>query len=96
MRNHGVKNIIFNSSATVYGDEYDTPDGTSVRDYIHIVDLAISHSAIVHRKKQRKSLAGQQNTALKIYVQIPGDVRARIQTDTTINHRMKHHIIFNT
>ena len=24
----------------VYGDDYDTPDGTGVRDYIHVVDLA--------------------------------------------------------
>lgn len=27
----------------VFGDEYDTPDGTGVRDYIHVVDLAIGH-----------------------------------------------------
>jgi len=24
----------------VFGDDYDTPDGTGVRDYIHVVDLA--------------------------------------------------------
>jgi len=28
---------------SVYGDDYDTPDGTGVRDYIHIVDLANAH-----------------------------------------------------
>lgn len=28
---------------SVYGDDYDTPDGTGVRDYIHVVDLAIGH-----------------------------------------------------
>ena len=28
---------------TVYGDDYDTPDGTGVRDYIHVVDLAKGH-----------------------------------------------------
>ena len=28
---------------TVYGDDYDTPDGTGVRDYIHVVDLARAH-----------------------------------------------------
>ncbi len=28
---------------TVFGDDYDTPDGTCVRDYIHIVDLAQAH-----------------------------------------------------
>ena len=28
---------------SVYGDDYDTPDGTGVRDYIHVVDLAKGH-----------------------------------------------------
>ena len=28
---------------SVYGDDYDTPDGTCIRDYIHIVDLARAH-----------------------------------------------------
>ena len=27
----------------IFGDDYDTPDGTGVRDYIHVVDLAIGH-----------------------------------------------------
>ena len=27
----------------VWGDDYDTPDGTGVRDYIHVVDLALGH-----------------------------------------------------
>ncbi len=29
----------------VFGDDYDTPDGTGVRDYIHVVDLALGHVA---------------------------------------------------
>jgi len=28
---------------TIYGDKYNTPDGTGVRDYIHIMDLARAH-----------------------------------------------------
>ena len=28
---------------TVYGDDYDTPDGTCLRDYLHVVDLAKGH-----------------------------------------------------
>lgn len=28
---------------SIYGDDYDTPDGTGVRDYIHVVDLARGH-----------------------------------------------------
>ena len=32
---------------SVYGNDYDTPDGTGVRDYIHVVDLAKGHVAAV-------------------------------------------------
>ena len=28
---------------TIFGDDYDTPDGTCIRDYIHVVDLAKAH-----------------------------------------------------
>ena len=28
---------------TVFGNDYDTPDGTGVRDYIHVMDLAMGH-----------------------------------------------------
>ena len=28
---------------SVFGDDYNTPDGTCIRDYIHVVDLAIAH-----------------------------------------------------
>ncbi len=28
---------------TVFGDDYDTPDGTCIRDYIHVQDLALAH-----------------------------------------------------
>jgi len=30
-------------SVAIYGDDYDTPDGTCIRDYIHIADLAQAH-----------------------------------------------------
>ena len=33
---------------SVFGDDYDTPDGTGVRDYIHVVDLALGHLAALH------------------------------------------------
>ena len=32
---------------TIYGDDYDTPDGTGVRDYLHVQDLALAHVAAV-------------------------------------------------
>ena len=33
----------------VFGNDYDTPDGTGVRDYIHVVDLALGHVAAIER-----------------------------------------------
>ncbi len=33
----------------VFGDDYDTPDGTGVRDYIHVVDLAKGHVAAIEK-----------------------------------------------
>ena len=32
---------------SVFGDDYDTPDGTGIRDYIHVVDLAKGHAAAI-------------------------------------------------
>ncbi len=34
---------------TVFGTDYDTKDGTAIRDYIHVVDLAAAHVAAVRR-----------------------------------------------
>jgi UDP-glucose 4-epimerase len=33
----------------VFGDDYDTPDGTPVRDYLHVVDLAKAHVLAIKR-----------------------------------------------
>ena len=38
----------------VFGDDYDTPDGTGVRDYIHVVDLARGHVAAINYMQQHK------------------------------------------
>ena len=43
----------------VFGDDYDTPDGTGVRDYIHVVDLACGHVKAIDKIKQ--------NPGIKIY-----------------------------
>ncbi|GAB3542686.1 UDP-glucose 4-epimerase GalE [Pontibacter brevis] len=34
---------------TVFGNDYDTPDGTNIRDYVHVVDLAKAHVVAVER-----------------------------------------------
>ncbi len=43
----------------VFGNDYDTPDGTGVRDYIHVVDLAVGHVKAIDKIKE--------NPGVKIY-----------------------------
>ena len=33
----------------IFGNDYDTPDGTAIRDYIHVVDLAIAHTKAIDK-----------------------------------------------
>ena len=40
----------------VFGDDYDTPDGTGVRDYIHVVDLALGHIKAVEKIADSKGV----------------------------------------
>jgi UDP-glucose 4-epimerase len=40
---------------TVFGNDYDTPDGTNIRDYIHVVDLAKAHVKAVARLIEKKA-----------------------------------------
>ena len=41
----------------VFGSDYDTPDGTGVRDYIHVVDLACAHVASLQAIQRKQGLA---------------------------------------
>lgn len=42
-------------SLNVFGGDYNTPDGTAIRDYIHVVDLAKAHIAALDRMIGKKS-----------------------------------------
>jgi UDP-glucose 4-epimerase len=62
-------------SITIFGNDYDTPDGTCIRDYIHVVDIAKAHIAAVERllnKKSKKKFeifnlgTGHGNTVLEV------------------------------
>ncbi len=51
---HNLFPIVFDKllageTPRINGDDYDTPDGTCVRDYVHVADLAISHVAAAQR-----------------------------------------------
>lgn len=41
----------------VFGNDYDTHDGTGVRDYIHVVDLAIGHVRAVEKLKEKTGVS---------------------------------------
>ena len=41
---------------SVFGDDYPTPDGTCIRDYIHVVDLAKAHVIALQRLLNRQNL----------------------------------------
>jgi len=40
----------------VFGNDYDTPDGTCIRDYLHVVDLARAHVIAVKRLIEKKNI----------------------------------------
>ncbi|MFA0568299.1 UDP-glucose 4-epimerase GalE [Vibrio gallaecicus] len=56
----------------VFGDDYPTPDGTGVRDYIHVVDLADGHLAALNKVGSQQGLhifnlgTGQGNSVLEM------------------------------
>ena len=41
----------------VFGNDYDTPDGTGVRDYIHVVDLAVGHVKAIEKLKAKEGVS---------------------------------------
>ncbi|MBQ2654875.1 MAG: UDP-glucose 4-epimerase GalE, partial [Methanobrevibacter sp.] len=56
----------------VYGDDYDTPDGTGMRDYIHVVDLVKGHIAAIEKMKPGVSIynlgTGKATSVLEMIV----------------------------
>ena len=55
----------------IFGDDYDTPDGTCLRDYIHVTDLAVAHllaldalrSGALARRPTTSATAGRRRSA---------------------------------
>ncbi|UKM64974.1 UDP-glucose 4-epimerase GalE [Flavobacteriaceae bacterium GSB9] len=45
---------------SVFGDDYPTPDGTCIRDYIHVVDLAKAHVVALQRLLENKNKANYE------------------------------------
>ena len=82
----------------VFGDDYDTPDGTGVRDYIHVVDLAIGHVKALAAIERKCGIAvynlgtGKGYSVLDVVhafeeatgVRIPYTIRPRRAGDTAV------------
>jgi len=73
---------------SVFGDDYDTPDGTGIRDYIHVVDLANGHvAALDYLQKNGNLLTVNLGTGQGV------SVLEMISTFENINHcKVPHRI----
>ena len=84
----------------VFGSDYDTPDGTCIRDYIHVVDLADGHVKAVAKLRENPGLkiynlgTGKGSSVLDVIhtfedatgVKIPYDMRPRRAGDVPVNY----------
>lgn len=84
----------------VFGDDYDTPDGTGVRDYIHVVDLAKGHVKALKKIEEKAGLCiynlgtGQGYSVLDVVknfeeasgVKIPYEILPRRAGDIAANY----------
>jgi UDP-glucose-4-epimerase GalE len=54
---------------TIYGNDYKTPDGTAIRDYVHVDDLAIAHiNALKHIEAKKQNLVCNLGTGRGISI----------------------------
>ncbi len=85
---------------SVFGDDYDTPDGTGVRDYIHVMDLAKGHAAALEYASRHKGVetfnlgTGRGFSVLEVVhaferangVKIPYRIAPRRDGDVALNY----------
>jgi UDP-glucose 4-epimerase len=71
----------------IFGNDYDTPDGTGVRDYLHVCDLAAGHLAALRALSAPKLLTVNLGTGRGVSVQDMVDTFARVN-GVPIPHRV--------
>jgi UDP-glucose 4-epimerase len=85
-----VKALSEHKEITVYGTDYPTPDGSCLRDYIHVVDLAKAHVAALQKMIQTKSGSYE---VYNISTGIPTSVIEMIATFERVNKIKVPHIL---
>jgi UDP-glucose 4-epimerase len=73
---------------TIFGGDYDTPDGTAVRDYIHVMDLAQGHAAAIE-----KLLITPQSFTLNLGTGHGTSVKELIETFQRVNNVSVPHVV---
>jgi UDP-glucose 4-epimerase len=64
---------------SIFGNDYPTPDGTGVRDYIHVVDLAQGHlAALNYLKNKQQSITVNLGTGTGVSVKELADIFAKV------------------
>jgi len=71
---------------SIFGDDYDTPDGTALRDYIHVTDLAEAHVLGV-----RRLLAGARSEAFNLGTGTGNSVREIVDAVARVSGREVPH-----
>ena len=75
---------------SIYGGDYPTPDGTGVRDYIHVEDLAAGHVAALHR-------LGESDTAVNTWNLGTGQGTSVLEMlhafERAVGHDLAHEIV---
>ena len=70
-------------SISIFGDDYPTPDGTCIRDYVHVDDLATAHLAALERLAARQGDQGESRHRPRLQ-------RARSDRRLPQDHRPRH------
>ena len=70
---------------SVFGDDYATPDGTCIRDYVHVLDLADAHLRALDRIQERQSIqvnlgSGTGHSVMEIIASARAVTGRKIQT----------------
>lgn len=69
------------AGVAVYGDDYPTPDGTAVRDYVHVADLATAHAlaleAITPGVARAYNLGNGQGYSVREVIEVAREVAGR-------------------